>query len=127
MPQPEMLSTTQLQMTGTRFKAGPAVMMEPGSSSNLLSLAQRSVLERARREQLLDLQPPRRQPMLMCVLQERFDGGPVRLDSVRIPVAPNDLLLFFDHRLQPGERRLRRTGFEQQPVRILLRAQERFI
>src|SRR4051794_6199763 len=92
-----------------------------------LALAQRDVAQRARREQLLDGHAALGETLLVRILEERLQRLAVLLDAVRVPVAPDDRLLFLDHRLQPGERRLRRAGLQQQAETALLRGAERLV
>src|SRR6266508_4633400 len=73
---------------------------------HLLSLGERNIAQRARREQVLDAKAAIGQPLLVRVLQQGLQRRPVLLDAVGIPVRPDDRLLLFDHRLQPGTRRL---------------------
>jgi len=60
----------------------------------VLAFAERDIAQRARREQLLQLDAAVGQAVLVGILQQCLDRRPVRLDAVGVPILADDLLLF---------------------------------
>src|SRR5215831_15831543 len=96
-------------------------------SLDVLALAQRDIAQRARREQLLELDAAIGEPVLVHILQQRLDRRPVRLDAVGIPVRPDDLFLLLDQRLQPSRADLGRTHVGEHGIGVPLCLAQRLV
>src|SRR5258708_26072555 len=81
-----------------------AVMDRSLAASHVLPFAEGNVAQRARREQLLELQPAVGQSVLVRILEQRLDRRPVRLDPVGEPIRPKNRAFLLEQRLQPCPR-----------------------
>src|SRR5580704_699388 len=70
-------------------------------TSRQLPFGEGNVAQRARCEQLLELDAARGEAVLVGVLQQRLDALAVLADAVGEPVRPDDRALLFEQRLQP--------------------------
>src|SRR4051812_5609736 len=126
------IGQTRAENGASNFVAPPIQGMSCGTVMMLplmhvLAFAERNIAQRARREQLLEFYPPVRETMLVRVLQKRLDGGPVRLDAIRIPVGAENRFLLLDERLQPRRRNFRRAHVREELIRMLLGAAKRLV
>src|SRR5262245_61056693 len=105
-PRPRRKRKSSRRSTGLPMKA---LVVRFASMSDVLRFAHRDVAQRARGEQLLELDAAVGQPVLVGILQQRLDRRPVRLDAVGKPVLADDRFLLLDQGLEPGRRDLGRA------------------